>query len=349
MSSRHKRNRVYYGGENGEELPLEDIARHDYLIRRKVADEEITGIMLKSSSLVIDANNTQKTVPANDYRQSNTSSDMTLRFASPIILDRDNFAYYIGLDPSTSVPHSAYNVLSSRANNTFTFTWSSDDATFAYPADGTYTITISDGDKSLEDIQTEINQYFATGQLNGDDPAEIKPFTWDDGSTNYPIVFINDTGTSKVRMIASLDSEHSCTIVNTARGNGWASGIMGLFGYVGSTDEVTVSAGVSAVWTPERTANINDDVTSYDFHCDITRGTFAWNGITDIIKTFNYSVTFGSRQDFTQQGPIRFCAVDSAISRFDSIRVWVTDNLNREIDWNKEASSFLLQFRKVKM
>jgi hypothetical protein len=262
----------------------------------------------------------------------NTSSDLTIKFRNSIILDWDERQYDIALDSPTSVPIADYNVRADRDNSTLKYTWS-----------GTaFTITVPDGYRSITEIQDYIRaQLLASGHVDVGPPV------------GYPITFTNDYSSS----IISFMTNEYMRVILTPGASGYASGLLGLFGFVGNADGATDAeedyggggAGTTSTYTPLKIANINDQVTGYYINCDITNATIDANGESSAIKQYITHESFGSRQDFTNTGQLRWCSVDRANTKIDQIRVWVTDNRHRPVDWHGEASTFVLLLRERKL
>ncbi len=308
----------------------------------KTPKEIVTGITLDSTNLTIDPYDAVASATS-DYRATNTSSDLTIQFNNPLILDSDNQQYEIALDSPTSVPIADHNVVAARDNSDFKYIWSGGSAGVT----DVTTITVPDGYRSITEIQDYIRtQLLAAGHTDGLTPV------------GYPIEFTNDFTVGKVSMVTNGYMQ----IVLTPGSGGYASGIMGLFGFTGEASEEVARLNGGAIGTPDGTdeddyytylpakvANINDQVSSYYINCDVTKATIDANGSSNAIKQYMVHEVFGSRQDFTNTGPLRWCAVDKYIKRIDSIRVWVTDNRHRPVDWHGESSTFILLFRQRKM
>ncbi len=300
----------------------------------------VTGITLDSANLTSDPYNPLDSA-GNDYRKDNTSSDLSIQFRNEIVLDWENFNYEIALDSPTSVPIADHNVVASRDTSTFYYTWEDPAGTFT-----SHEIVIPDGYRGVDEIQAYIHNGMAElGQVDAGPPI------------GYAIEFTNDDSSSRITVRTNAQAR----IVLTPKYNGYATGIMGLFGYVGYADgeplaeEVygggVLGGGAASVstYTPIKVANISDGVTGYYINCDVTKATIDANGESSAIKQYLISESFGSQQDFTNTGPLRWCRVDKFLTRIGKIRVWVTDNKHRDVDWHGEASTFILLLREKKL
>ena len=276
----------------------------------------VTGITLDSANLTIDPYNPLDS-GVTDYRKDNTSSDVTIQFRNDIVLDWENYNYEIALDSPTSIPIADHNVVLARDTSTFYYTWEDPAGTFT-----SHALTIPDGYRGVDEIQAFIhNEMAELGQVDAGPPI------------GYAIEFTNDDSSSRI----TVKTNAQARIVLTPGSDGYAGGIMGLFGFVGYPDghalaEEDYGGGVSgggaastSDYTPIKVANIADGVTGYYINCDVTKATIDANGESSAIKQYLISEVFGAQQDFTNTGPLRWCRVDKFITRISKIRVWVTE------------------------
>ncbi len=311
----------------------------------KSPEETVIGITLDSTNLTIDPYDPAASF-YKDYRINNTSSDLTIEFRNDIILDWENMQYDIALDSPTSVPIADFNVLASRGNSTFIYTW-----TGTY-APGRTVLTIPDGYRSISEIQEYIRTEMLALKHVEDDG--ISPTFALLIPTEYAVDFLNDYSNS----ILSIETNEFMELELLPAPGGYAQGVLGLFGFVGeqsggSPTEIplgfSAAPGATNRYTPLKVANINDQITGYYINCSITKATIDANGDSAAIKQYMVYSEFGSRQDFTQSGPLRWCGVDRFINRISKIRIWVTDNRHRLVDWHGEASTFILLLRLKKL
>lgn len=219
-----------------------------------------------------------------------------------------NATYEIGL-VRASVWYSFHNISSEFNNNTLEYSHNG----------GTNwnTITFSNGIYSVD----AINQYVQAKLLQNNHYNTVN------GINTYDITIAPNYTTLKVDIILTNNFQ--------VRFN---SNIKDLLGF--DSSQITITSSSSG----NNPANITRSVNSLHIHCSIATGSYENASTSDLIYSFVPQVSPGSLMDVFPNH-ILYLPINTS-NQIQSIRMNITDQLNREVNLQNEATTYLLHLRK---
>lgn len=98
----------------------------------------------------------------------------------------------------------------------------------------------------------------------------------------------------------------------------------------------------------QNVANINDDINSIIAHCDVIAGNGSYSNSvkSDVLHSFVPNSIPGTNIDVDPQHKI-YLPLNVRENQVSSIRVRITDNLDRRLDFNNEPVTWLLHIRRA--
>lgn len=238
-----------------------------------------------------------------------TSEDFTVTFNPPIILEGN---YEICLF-QLNLWYSWYNISTIKSNNTFRYnngvTWE--------------TVNIPDGQYTLEQLNDLLHDVM---KENGD-------FTIDAfGLEQYDIIIEPNFSTLRTNITLTNSYQLDLSTSNLYLLLGWESQI---YNFTGSQDGVNV-------------ANINDDINSLLVHCDKINGnyTLSNNDASDVMFSFVPESIPGTNINITPNN-LLYLPITTRANVISSMRMYITDNLNRVVRLNGEPVTYMLHLRKI--
>lgn len=239
----------------------------------------------------------------------NPPNDFTISFSRPI--DVSDGQYEIALVRS-NLWYSWSNVSAAKGNNKIRY-YSTYNIIGWRPM-----ITLPDGQYTIADI----NSFLVNAMTDNGDYI-----TSPSGVKQYPITISPNYSTLKVD-IAILPSFQLDFTVST------------LCILLGWTQQIVTTSG-----TGSTLANINDSINSLLIHCSLVASSYK-NGIQgDIIWSFIPNTPPGSNIDVEVKNLIYLPIYEPA--QISNIRMSITDQLNRTIDFKGEPVTYLLHIRRI--
>lgn len=111
---------------------------------------------------------------------------------------------------------------------------------------------------------------------------------------------------------------------------------------LGWTSQIVTVSGTGA-----KVANINNSINSLLIHCDIVTSSYYNNDTSTIIWSFVPNVRAGANIEI-HPGPKLIFLPLNVNNRITNIRMFITDNLGRPIDFRGEAVTYQLQLRPIR-
>ena len=236
------------------------------------------------------------------------SDDFTIKFIEPLYLPGDWEVALI----KANLWYAWYNISVDKNNNTFRY----------FNGSIYQNVTIADGQYTVDQLNDALHRVMKD---NGD-------FTLVGSTEVYDIILEPNFSTLKV----------SLTLTNSYRLDLATGDLYLLLG----ADQVEYS--FTGTQDFPNIANINDGINDLSIRSSVISQDASFNNDvgTDILYTFVPTSIPGTNINIDPQNKI-FLPVRSINEKVKSIRLYLTDNLNRRVDLNDEPMSALLYFRKV--
>ncbi len=234
--------------------------------------------------------------------------DLTLAI-DPIYLSSES-EYLVYLH-NASIWYSWRNIKASKGNNIFKYTY--DGAPF--------TITLPDGNYTIEDINNEIHNVIKT---NGHSYADDK------GVEQYYIEILANYATSKTCIKITNTIDHTVT-ADLSSGT--------LYQLLGTEAKVynATEYGLNEI-------DISDGVNALNIHCSISSGSYYNGAKTDVIYTIIPNQSPGSLLCINPN-PVIKCPVNT--HRIQSINIRITDQSNRILSLEGEPVTYCIVIERV--
>lgn len=250
-------------------------------------------------------------------KDSGNTGDFTTRYSPPIPLGYKDSKWQVAL-VQANLWYSWYNIAASLSNNTFTYT-----------IDGTPTVvTIPDGIYNVEDINKILVAKLVAG-------GTFDPFT----EPTPPIQIIANYNTLKVEIVITNTNGNVYTVdLNTSK-----------LWYVFGFDQAQVSSPLTVgVTAGNNTANITNDLNSLQIRCDLLAGSgssFSNANQSEVLFEFVPKSPPGS--SITVSPSERVYLNINQSYQIHKIRVYITSQSGKAIDFNGEDVSILLHLQKI--
>jgi hypothetical protein len=235
-----------------------------------------------------------------------TPNDITIRFTPPIVLD--DGIYQIALSKFYCW-YSWYNISVAKNNNFIKY----------YNGSIWQDIIIPDGQYTLDQLNDFVHSVLFT---NGDYTVNAY------GETVFDLNILPNDSTLR-------------TIINVTNGYQLDLTLSKLYLLLGFNSLIISTSGDGPY-----PANINDDINTLLIHCSaITGSCYANSTKSDIIHTFVPSVRPGS--NISESIPERiYFNINVSNNNLEEIRVTITDQLDRPIDFNNQPVTYFFDIRR---
>jgi len=209
--------------------------------------------------------------------------------------------------------YSYYNISAAMGNNVIKYTTNT-------PA--TRTVTFPDGNYTI----TQINEYLQAFMVTQGDYAVVA------GENVYYIDIEPNYTTIKVTITLSNSYTIDLTQSTFNLLLGWTAAVYNFTG--------TQSGALPA--------NINNGINTILIHCDAVNGSYQNSVVSDVLYSFVPNVPPGSNMEWIPQ--TKFIYLPVKIPDFIyRIRMYITDQMNRPINFNGQPVTYLLQLQKKKL
>lgn len=236
-----------------------------------------------------------------------TSHDFSVDFSSPINVN--NGIHELALIKA-NLWYSFYNVSTQYNNNTFQYTNNLAQVRTVTIPNGNYTII-------------QLNNYLHYVMKNNGDYTVVS------GVDTFDIEI--EPNYSTLRTIITLTNGYIINL-STSKFNellGWNSGV---YSHNGSLDGQNV-------------ANINNSINTLQIHCDIISQSYKNSVMGDVLYTFVPNKPPGSNLEIVPETELIYLPIRIP-DYITKIRMYITDQNNRIIDFNGEPTTYLLHLRK---